>query len=394
MAGHCFLATPVSSWPLFNLMRRKFLFLAFRLMALDPCSSYLDRPAKRQRRDQTRSIMRELVDTLLTMSAFESRAPDQPTHALHLGVMTQDQCVRMCRFDRDHLFNLCNLLRLPAVLICSNGTRSHISEALPIFLYRLAKNPDFYDMERDFWRKSAELKVIFSTMVNLIADRWVPLLTGANLLWTRVWLLRSAQAISAKLGLPLPVVLGFVDGKIFDTCRPVFGQEAIFNGKDRSHGLKFLGTILACGLLLNWFGPAAGRRHDAFLYHESELYERLDRALQELLLALFGDSAFPESNRLIKPFTGVNLSPFERAFNDRWCSVRVSVEWFFGRIVTLWRMVDDRRRMKVLLSPVAKWVQVAALLTNLHHCFYGSLISSYFACPPPSPAEYLNWQPN
>ena len=73
--------------------------------------------------------------------------------------------------------------------------------------------------------------------------------------------------------------------------------------------------------------------------------------------------------------------------------MRVSVEWTLGKIIGLWKFVNDPMRMKILLSPVARWISVAALLTNVHTCYYGSIVSQYFNCEPPTAREYLATQP-
>lgn len=70
-------------------------------------------------------------------------------------------------------------------------------------------------------------------------------------------------------------------------------------------------------------------------------------------------------------------------------TVRVSVEWTLGKTVALWKLIDQPKQMRVLLSPVAKMVEVAALFTNLHTCYYG-IVSQYFQCAPPSARVYLN----
>ena len=49
--------------------------------------------------------------------------------------------------------------------------------------------------------------------------------------------------------------MGFIDGKLCQVCKPVFGQERVFNGKDQIHALKYQGILHACGLLMNFAGP-------------------------------------------------------------------------------------------------------------------------------------------
>lgn len=137
---------------------------------------------------------------------------------------------------------------------------------------------------------------------------------------TRAELLRSAAAISVKLGIPLPVVMGFVDGKLYEVDSPVYGQESIYNGKDRIHALKYQAALHACGLLMNFAGAYAGRRHDAFMWAESSFEELLNAVLQGVPLVLFGDSAYPRGPRMLKLYVGRILTAAQLAFNDRWCS--------------------------------------------------------------------------
>jgi hypothetical protein len=71
--------------------------------------------------------------------------------------------------------------------------------------------------------------------------------------------------------------------------------------------------------------------------------------------------------------------------------VRESVEWNFGRMKTLWAFITFKNLQKIMLSPVAKIVGVAMLLTNCHCCYNkGNQISSYFNMQPPTLEEYLH----
>ena len=46
-------------------------------------------------------------------------------------------------------------------------------------------------------------------------------------------------------------------------------------------------------------------------------------------------------------------------------------------------------RSKIQLSAVEKLYIVAILLKNIHNCIYGSTISEYFDCKPPTISEYM-----
>ena len=71
--------------------------------------------------------------------------------------------------------------------------------------------------------------------------------------------------------------------------------------------------------------------------------------------------------------------------------VRVSVEWVFGDIVERFKFIDFKYTQNVGLSPVAKQqYAVSALLCNVKTCLYGSTMSLYFQCDPPSLEEYFH----
>ena len=69
----------------------------------------------------------------------------------------------------------------------------------------------------------------------------------------------------------LAMCIGFVDGTLMDHCRPSEGQEAIFNGHDRVHGLKFQSVTLPDGMMGSLFGPVDGRRHDSTVMYLSNV---------------------------------------------------------------------------------------------------------------------------
>lgn len=298
-------------------MRRKYLVMLGSLLKLEAESDEL--LATKRSRPSDSDWMEDVIDDLLLLATTRIEAPLQRSHRLNLERMTDHECITMCRFRREHLIDLCELL-FETPWISSDGSTSHVYEAFPMFLFRLAKNHDYMDMQRDFGVGYSKMSVICNAVLSTIWDRWHHLLVGPNICLTRAELLRSADAISKKLGLSQRVVMGFIDGKLFETCRPMYGQEAIYNGKDRCHGLKWQGALAACGILFNFAGPQAGRRHDAYVWHESQLYALLEEVLQGIFLALFGDSAYPRSARMLKPYVGINLTEAEHAFNDRWCS--------------------------------------------------------------------------
>lgn len=194
------------------------------------------------------------------------------------------------------------------------------------------------------------------------------------------------------------------------SCRPSIGQRAFYNGKDRIHGLKFQGPLTFSedwlislsylysgvstpdGLIAHMTAPYFGARHDAFLYSNSGLRERIEALTDphDNSYALFGDVAYTLQPTLFRPFKTVHPTPAQELFNNRMKPLRVTVEWTFGKITRLFPTLSWHRNQRILESPVGPIYQVAALLTNAHTCLYGSSTGEYFNFSPPSLEDYFN----
>ena len=143
------------------------------------------------------------------------------------------------------------------------------------------------------------------------------------------------------------------------------------------------------------YGPVEGRQHDAFILSESGVLDKLRPFTQPngQPYVVYGDPAYGIQSNIISPFrSGQPLTPAEQEFNTAMSSVRVSVEWTFGKIIQLFAFLDFKKNIKVLLQPVGEYYIVGTLLTNCHTCLYGSQTSSFFNVPPPSLETYLSNQ--
>ena len=54
-------------------------------------------------------------------------------------------------------------------------------------------------------------------------------------------------------------------------------------------------------------------------------------------------------------------------------SVRIAVEWGFGKIMANFQYLNHEENLKVLHQPVGIYFPVANILTNCHTCLYGSI---------------------
>lgn len=347
---------------------------ALELVALDEVSMPLARNTKKRRRERDDLLYLAFIDAMTV-----DRAPVQPSHRFTFATVPDATLYRETRFEREIIVRIHHGLNLPAVIVAPNRSRFTSLDGLFVLLYRLASPNKLYSMERDLGWREAQLSVIVNQMLILLHPIVVPLLTNRSPWMRSVHLRQSAQHIGNAFQMPQgsPIV-GFIDAKIWVTCKPVYGETSVYNGKDRVHGLKWQSVIDCFGLICHFYGGLSARRHDALLYQESGVYPLLEANLQGHILGLFGDLAYPRSNRLLKPYARVGLTPARIAFNRWYSLLRVVVEWGFSKVVALFPFTDYEKKLKILLVRVTPMVDVAAFFTNCHTLVYGSQVSDYF----------------
>lgn len=144
------------------------------------------------------------------------------------------------------------------------------------------------------------------------------------------------------------------------------------------------------GIIANWFGPTNGRRHDSFVLAKSRLHDKLEQKFQRYTAPpyIYSDAGFPLKKYLIVPFKGT-ITRRQNIVNKKMTKLRVAVEWGFSKIVQLFPFLDYKKNMKVYKQEVGNYFKVGVILTNCHTCLYGSQVSSYFGCDPPTLEEYL-----
>jgi nuclease HARBI1 len=177
-------------------------------------------------------------------------------------------------------------------------------------------------------------------------------------------------------------VWGFIDGTLRRSCRPGEEQRVYYSGHKRNHGIKFQAVVTPDGLVACLYGPVPGSRHDSHLLAESNLIPLLRDVIPEDQpnYAIYGDSAYAQCRVLIVGFRYPLPNSREAQWNTEMSKVRESVEWMFGRIVTLWNTLDMKRKMKVFLSPVHEYYIISTFLTNVHAVIYSNQTADYFGC--------------
>mmetsp|Transcript_5423 Transcript_5423/g.7992 ORF Transcript_5423/g.7992 Transcript_5423/m.7992 type:complete len:282 (+) Transcript_5423:192-1037(+) len=212
------------------------------------------------------------------------------------------------------------------------------------------------------------------------------------------WFPVFASAIYLKCE-ALNCCFGFLDGTFLRICRPSrdgyrgFWQRLFYSGYKHQHGLLFQGLSLPNGILALMHGPyPGGVYNDLSMLEMSGILEMLwsFTEINGVRYFLYGDRGYSIEPGLIPPFPRASsMSDREKIFNSRMSSVRVSVEWTFGKIKSLFPFLDVAHKLRIGSMPLGSHYLIATLLTNCHSCLYGSESAQYFNCPAPELEYYM-----
>ena len=172
-----------------------------------------------------------------------------------LESMSNDECITEFRFEKSHLPLLADVLQIPPMFKCPQGSVADGMEALCMLLKRLSYPCRYADMVHRFGRPIPVLSMVTNQVLDFIYDThgWRILQWNHDLLNPRS-LEEYTYAVSRK-GAPLDNCFGFVDGTVRPITRPGENQRVLYNGHKRVHAIKFQSVALPNGLIANMFGP-------------------------------------------------------------------------------------------------------------------------------------------
>ena len=101
-----------------------------------------------------------------------------------------------------------------------------------------------------------------------IYERWKHLLYFDEKCLTPQKLEQYAAAIRQR-DAPIQNCWEFIDGTLRKIARPIYQQEAVYNGWKRYHCLKYQAIVTPNGLISHLYGPVPGIQHDSLLWQES-----------------------------------------------------------------------------------------------------------------------------
>jgi hypothetical protein len=155
-------------------------------------------------------------------------------------------------------------------------------------------------------------------------------------------------------------VIGAIDGShVVLANAPLKQPETYWNRKKR-YSIQLQGIVDYRGIFIDYEIGWPGSVHDAKVYKNSYFYHNVSKIIkgEEYLL---GDSAYPISTFLIKPFVNSQI-PSQIRFNVIHSLHRVVVENAFGRLKNRFIALKELNTRKV--STAVKFTECAIILHN------------------------------
>lgn len=189
-------------------------------------------------------------------------------------------------------------------------------------------------------------------------------------------------------------MVGFFDGTARFVCRPKYNQKDLYSGYKKHHVVKYQSIVLTNGLIGRLDGPFIGRRHDAAILHLSKTLQEFRTFLTNTdgsWYTVYGDPGYSNSKYVKVGYKNhTRLNQAQKDFNANMSTLRVSVEYGFGKIVQQFAFLDFVKTQRVYQLPLKKMYYVAAFLVNCQSCLRGTnQVSDIFQSQVPSLDEYL-----
>ncbi|GAV09950.1 hypothetical protein RvY_19429 [Ramazzottius varieornatus] len=337
-------------------------------------------------------------EELVHLSQLSEQAKMRPGD-FDLDTISNQVCLEDFRFSKSQLFLLQHALEIPDIMYTDSHHIIPGMEALCLLLKRLAFPNRLCDLEKIFGRNRTVLSRCFNHTLKYVHDKFCGRLETPVQPWIDADTLELwAQAVSRK-GSPYDRCVGFIDGTNIEICRPsdYATQKICYTGYKKEHDLKYTGVMAPCGIMFIMCGPEPGSFHDAKLLYRSQILTQLRESpiwtpTLESGFYLYGDQAYKSTPQVIGPIR-FNASPLELACNAAMKTLRVSVEWGFGKIGTLFAFNNYPEDLKLGVQPLGMYFKVSTLLTNCHTCLNGSQTSNHFSVEPPTLLQYLENYP-
>ena len=151
-----------------------------------------------------------------------------------------------------------------------------------------------------------------------------------------------------------PYAFGAIDGTHISIKCPFGGAEA----KKEYYNFKIFYSIVVMSMVdakcrFLWASAGfPGNTHDATIFKATAMYEHLSNNMNvqmgqtvddvNVQPQILGDSAFPHTTWLQKPFSNANLTEQQQYFNYRLSRARMIVECAYGQLKGRWRILERK----------------------------------------------------
>jgi DDE superfamily endonuclease len=223
---------------------------------------------------------------------------------IQLDKVSPTDFVENFRFTHEEFERVVAAYQLPDVIpIRQTKQRVPGRIGLAVVLARLASYGAWRQFVDFLGMKRSTLKAVFyETLKMMFPSACQRIQKPSRAFLTDERLSRYCDAIHAK-GSPYRNVFGFIDGTVYEICRPCgdyVWQRSVYNGHKKTHGLKFQGISSPDGIIQFLHGPYQGRLHDITILEESNVIRvlrerfrlppnRLREGIPDTHFMLFGD---------------------------------------------------------------------------------------------------------
>ncbi|XP_068706592.1 putative nuclease HARBI1 [Montipora foliosa] len=240
-------------------------------------------------------------------------------------------------------------------------------KVLAIGLYRLAHGGSFDNAGIAMNVGTATIREAFTDVVNALYDFRNDFIKFP----TNEAETRASIATFEELS-DLPNIAGAIDGTHVKIKAPKESAVDYFS-RYQQHDVAVQGIVDGRKIFLDIVAGFPGSLHDARVLRNSSIYDRADRGDvlaapihviggHEIQLYLVGDSAYPLSRWLQKPYPEGTRHPSEIEFNKQLSAARVKVEYAFGIVKGRWRILSFIEETSV--ARVSKIIVACAVLHN------------------------------
>jgi nuclease HARBI1 len=334
-----------------------------------------------------------MIDMMPSILAADIRSPrTQYVPIYDLKTVSDFNALKLFRFTVPQINDMIDAMQLPPSIITDSKHTVSTFDAMCILLRRLVYPNRLFDLTTPFGMSNTTLSRIINGMAMELGNRFNDFIA----LWPGLSIDRVheySDVVSAHTDGVITDVWGFVDGTLRYMCRPNEMQEASYSGHKHTHGQKFQSIISPDGLIVSLLGPYGASRPDIVVYVDSNTaemlypYTRHDDHSHYLL----GDKAYQTAEQVIVPYS-TPRSQHESAYNALHSSVRIAVEWGFGKVVRYFAYINYKTSLRVHLQPIALLYKLAVLFTNIHTCINSSSQpSSLFNMNVPTLQEYFQY---